>query len=214
MKKCAICKIPKTISEFHKRKNSKDGFSYICKECKAKNNKEYREKNPEYDKQWQKSNFEKLKIIRKKWRKNNHEKWRKNHREYYRKWREENPEREKKYRKNKYLKKRRNPSFRLRNNISTLIRNSLKGKKNGKHWESLVGYTQGDLRKHLETQFKDGMSWDNYGRNGWNIDHKIPVSLFNITSAKCKGFKACWALENLQPMWEKDNLEKSNKIFC
>lgn len=88
-----------------------------------------------------------------------------------------------------------------------------KRRKDGLFWEKIVGYDTQELKEHLENQFKDGMTWDNYGRNGWHIDHKIPISLFVITSAKCKGFKKCWGLENLQPLWEKENISKSNHLF-
>ena len=114
-----------------------------------------------------------------------------------------------------YIRNRRNidPLFKLSQNISHGINRSLKDNKNGRHWENLVGYTQEDLRKHLEANFKEGMNWNNYGRGGWNVDHRIPIYLFNITSAKCKGFKKCWGLENLQPLWEKDNFKKHNILF-
>ena len=97
--------------------------------------------------------------------------------------------------------------------MSRVINHFLHGRKNGRSWEGLVDYTFKELKIHLESQFKEGMTWDNYGRNGWHVDHRIPVSLFNITGVKSKGFKACWALSNLQPLWQKDNLEKSNKLF-
>ena len=57
------------------------------------------------------------------------------------------------------------------------------------------------------------MSWDNYGRNGWEIDHIKPISSFNFNSYKDKEFKECWSLENLQPLWAEENIRKSNKIF-
>ena len=64
---------------------------------------------------------------------------------------------------------------------------------------------------HIESQFKDGMTWDNYGKNGWHIDHIIPKSLFQFKSSEDDEFKQCWALCNLQPMWAFDNLSKGNK---
>lgn len=96
-------------------------------------------------------------------------------------------------------------------NISGAIYRSLKGNKNGCHWESIVGYDCQELKTHLESQFKDGMTWENYGK--WHLDHIAPISIFNITSTKCKGFKKCWELSNLQPLWAKENISKSNKIF-
>jgi len=104
------------------------------------------------------------------------------------------------YTKEYWLKKK------LSNNISTLIYHSLKGNKKGYHWEKIVSYTLKDLMVHLESLFKDGMSWENYGK--WHLDHIRPVSSFKFSSYEDKEFKECWALENLQPLWAKENLKK------
>lgn len=66
--------------------------------------------------------------------------------------------------------------------------------------------------KHLEGLLKDGMSWDNYGRE-WHIDHKLPKSSFIFNSDKDEDFKRCWALKNLQPLLALENLKKSRKIL-
>jgi hypothetical protein len=92
------------------------------------------------------------------------------------------------------------------------MRQSLNGGKCGRRWTELVGWTVDDLKQHLESQFTEGMTWDNHGQVGWHIDHKIPVSSFNITSYKCNDFKKCWSLNNLQPLWYDDNIRKGNKV--
>lgn len=68
------------------------------------------------------------------------------------------------------------------------MRASLSGGKGGRHWESLVDYSLNDLKRHLENLFEPDMSWNNYRKGGWNIDHKIPISSFNITSHYCGDF--------------------------
>ena len=55
------------------------------------------------------------------------------------------------------------------------------------------------------------MTWDNYGKFGWHIDHIKPINTFNITDQYCDDFKKCWALANLRPLWWKDNLIRSKK---
>jgi len=72
-----------------------------------------------------------------------------------------------------------------------------------------LGYTGAELYNHLESQFTDGMSWDN--RNKWHIDHIRPVSSFDYDSTDHPDFKKCWALNNLQPLWAFDNLSKGDK---
>jgi hypothetical protein len=90
------------------------------------------------------------------------------------------------------------------------MRKSLNGIKESKSWETLVGYSLEQLKLHLECQFTDGMSWENYGK--WHIDHITPLSSFDIQNYNDENFKKCWSLENLQPLWAEDNLKKSNKV--
>lgn len=103
---------------------------------------------------------------------------------------------------------------RLRCSISRYISHSLNGKKNGRRWESLVGYSLNDLMRHLEKQFVDGMSWENYGmgKGKWSVDHIIPQSVFVYVDSSDLDFKRCWALENLRPMWGVENTSKADKI--
>ena len=100
--------------------------------------------------------------------------------------------------------------FRISHVISSAIKQSLKSKKNGRHWENIVGYTTEKLVRHLEKQFDNEMSWENYGTY-WHIDHIKPISLFNYDSYKDRDFLECWSLENLQPMEKILNIKKSNK---
>ena len=70
----------------------------------------------------------------------------------------------------------------------------------------MLGYSADDLKTHIESLFKEGMSWDNYG--DWHIDHIKPVSLFDDSD----DVSIVNSLENLQPLWAFDNLSKSNKF--
>ncbi len=120
-------------------------------------------------------------------------------------------------RKKEYMKeKRKDPLYRVSSNLSRSMSGSLRAKnlsKNKRHWENIVGYTIYELKEHLEKYFLPGMSWDNYGKNGWHIDHVIPKKFFVFNSIEDVEFRYCWSLDNLRPLWEKDNLEKNDKII-
>jgi len=78
-----------------------------------------------------------------------------------------------------------------------------------KNWSLIFGCSGDEMKKHLEKQFTDGMSWDNYGLHGWHIDHISPLSLSTTLNDLLE--KAHYT--NLQPLWAKDNIKKSNKII-
>lgn len=101
---------------------------------------------------------------------------------------------------------------RLDRSMSGGVYKSLRAMKAGRSWEVLVGYNLPQLIRHLEKQFLPGMTWDNYGRGGWHIDHKVPKVVFNYTAPEHEDFKRCWALSNLQPLWEKENISKNAKL--
>ena len=96
---------------------------------------------------------------------------------------------------------------RIRNGIRDALKE--RGIRKGEKTFTLLGYSPDDLMFYLESQFTDGMSWDNMGK--WHIDHKRPVSSFNYDSTEHPDFKKCWALNNLQPLWAEDNLRKNDK---
>ena len=101
--------------------------------------------------------------------------------------------------------------FRLNHNVSTIMYQCLKGKKEWQSWKDLVGYEIEDLIRHIEKQFDENMTWENYG-SYWEVDHKIPKSWFKYNVPKDQEFKKCWALENLQPLEKKANRKKYNKF--
>ena len=59
----------------------------------------------------------------------------------------------------------------------------------------------------MESQFKDGMLWDNMGE--WEIDHIIPLS----TAQTEDELKKLSHYTNLQPLWAGPNRTKSNKVL-
>ena len=86
---------------------------------------------------------------------------------------------------------------------------ALRGTKNYRCWEKLVGYTLEQLIDRIERQFQAGMTWENYGE--WHIDHIRPIASFTFTKAEDVAFRECWSLDNLQPLWAKDNIKKGSK---
>jgi len=53
--------------------------------------------------------------------------------------------------------------------------------KTGTKTIELIGCNIDHVKKHLESLFKEGMTWENYGINGWHIDHIMPCSSFNLS---------------------------------
>lgn len=72
-----------------------------------------------------------------------------------------------------------------------------------------LGCTVAELKFYIEGRFKDGMRWDNWGVNGWHIDHNVPLAFFDLTDTD-QLQKACH-YTNLQPMWAADNIRKGAK---
>ncbi|MDB4277956.1 hypothetical protein N9895_02840 [Gammaproteobacteria bacterium] len=153
--------------------------------------KERKRKN--YDK-WYENNKEHRKQYLKEYRENNIEKIRKTKRDYERN------------------RKARDPLYKLISNFRTAIYQVLKESNVDKneHYFDVLPYSQEELIQHLENQFTDDLTWDNYGE--WHVDHIIPISSFNIQEMGDEEFIKCWSLKNLQPLWGEENIRKSNSI--
>lgn len=98
--------------------------------------------------------------------------------------------------------------------IRTLIRNSFRrrGLRKNTKTSELLGCSTAEFKAYLESRFSDGMSWANYG-NGhgkWNIDHIIPLSMFDLSSLSQQ--KLAFKFSNCRPLWAIDNI-KRHKLF-
>jgi len=154
---------------------------------------ETKKRKSENHKKWAEQNKEHLSKYIKEYRENNVDKIRQIKRDYERN------------------RKARDPLYKLISNFRTAIYTVLKESNVDKygHYFDILQYTPEQLINHLELQFKDTMSWDNYGE--WHVDHKLPITHFNISEMGDEEFMRCWSLDNLQPMWGIENIRKSNK---
>jgi hypothetical protein len=100
---------------------------------------------------------------------------------------------------------------RVRNRVYNAIKRANKNKKAkiNQRTEKMIGCTITELRGHLESKFKRGMTWEGHGSD-WHIDHVIPLSVFNLEDDS-QLLTACH-YRNLQPLWARENLQKSDRV--
>ena len=176
LKECNKCKLIKDLSKFYKRGDN-TGLRSECRECSKSIAKIYTAKN-------------RKKI---------------------------NQQQIKRYRKNpkpilksiqKYQRKRfaNDINFRINCRLRSRLANAIRrGQKAGSAVRDL-GCSVAELKLYLESKFKSGMTWDNWGIHGWHIDHIVPLKKFDLTNRE--QFKKAVHHSNLQPLWAQENLDK------
>jgi hypothetical protein len=203
-KKCKKCGEEKSLDLFYDKKSNKDGKESKCKTCKSER---YKMLNADPER----------KAIRnfsaKEWYKNNKESHSSKAAERYIKnkarWNALSEEEKAIRRKKRQQRKMANPNYRA---IKACRRRLARYIKNKNHnTVELLGCSPLQLREHLESLWKVGMSWDNYGFEGWHIDHKLPISSFDLSCPEQT--KECFHYTNLQPLWAKENWTKGSKIM-
>ena len=177
--------------------------------------KNYRQKNKERINQKRRESYSKLsKEEKKKLFKTNNE-WQRKNRDYLNKYAREYRQKNKQKVQAivcKSTKKRlkKDVTFRLSHSIRCSISSSIRrmGYTKKSRTYKILGCTFEELKQHLKSQFQEGMTWDNYGRDGWHIDHIYPVS-------KARDEQHLLELNhytNLQPLWKRDNMAKGNRL--
>lgn len=230
--RCRECRKIET-REYKEKYPNKNKEKWVKnKDMLSEKYRKWYQKNPEYSKKWREKNKEKINKDKRERYSINKEKNREKEKERRqknrdvliqksKKYREENREKINESRRNKRKdnpekyrvieqeKYKSNPHLKLIRNYRTRIKNYMKFNKVsiGTGTLELVGLTSEELKKYLESKFREGMTWDNYGLNGWHIDHITPLS-----SAKNDDeLKKLCHYTNLQPLWAFDNLSKGCK---
>jgi hypothetical protein len=210
LKKCSTCKIEQSLDQFHKYKGSKDGLTHRCKSCVSRrknlptdskictlcgNKKSLSEFGKRKMGKLKRSSMckECINAKTKKYRKNNIMRIRK----VKNKWRNE--------------RRKNDPIYKLECNMRCRIYDFLNGrymKKNNTTF-NIIGCSPKELKQYLENKFTDGMCWENYGYDGWHVDHIIPL---DFAKTENEIYQLCH-FTNLQPLWKQDNFDKGYKII-
>lgn len=193
-KECTKCKKTKLATEFVKNKAQEDGLSVWCRSC--------------------------MKLAQRSWYIRNRacilEKAAVRYANMSGKDKKAFIERITKYKKTKRGKAavrryKSKPDVKFANKIRKKLKKSFI--KNGWGKTSLtykyIGLDKEEFKKHMENQFKEGMSWGNWGFDGWHLDHKLPLSAAKTEEE----IGLLWHHTNLQPMWAEENIAKGGK-YC
>ena len=232
MKICKKCNINKNFNEFHKRKDSVDGYRNECKECLNKIVKKYREQNVDTVKKtvskYNLKNSDKRKQKHKIWREqnsvyiknyflNNKDNIYKTRKTYYK----NNKERFRNYYLNNkdYYKKNQkiyqaykrcsDPLFKMKLNIRNLIKNSFNNKNFKKECKTtiILGCTFEEFKNYLESKFEPWMNWDNHGKYNGEFNYGWDIDhIIPVSSAQTEDdIIRLNHFTNLQPLCSKFN---------
>ena len=203
---CTKCKTEKSPDSFRTRKQrGKSILVTHCKECESNARADHHRKrmlDPVYAEAYRIKNAEASNRCyhnggahrTKEQRRKTHKTWVAANREKVREWRR------------LYSRKIRSTiTGRLSIRMGNRMRMTLT--KHRRSWKDAVPYTAEELKRHLEQQFTQEMSWENYGKY-WHVDHIRPVCTFHYTSINDAEFKECWALSNLRPLPKTKNLSR------
>lgn len=153
-----------------------------------------REKFTQYKKEWVKRNPEKVIGYRR------ISEFRKNKEKY-------------RVRRAKYVREREHADyyFKLTRRLRSRIRDAIKFNRLSKSARTteLLGCPIIWLEVHLESLFKPGMTWENYGPV-WHIDHVRPCASFDLTKPEHQRW--CFHWTNLQPLFALENIRKGAKF--
>ena len=188
-KRCTKCDSIKLFEDYSPQKTGFMGVTAKCKVCVNEYDKDFQSKNPTRAKR---DKSPKAKEYRKQYIAENKDWWRKYEREY------------------RSSRKQEDMFFKIKSNLSSRLSDLIKNRIIGQRTVELLGCDKDTFLQHLESQFTEGMTWENYGLKGWHVDHIMPISSYDLTNED-EVKKACH-YTNLQPLWWQDNLEKGDKI--
>lgn len=193
-KTCTRCRAIFPSAMFNKGTSSADGLTNWCKTCIF-----------EYSSHYRKANREKVLEKSRAYEEANKDKISKRKSVYYIKNRERILERNAAW---EIEAKKTKPLFSLRKVLRNRTAEAFHrgGFSKTSKTADMLGCDWDFFLRHLESQFHEGMSWDNRGE--WHMDHIIPLS-----SAKTEDeLIALCHYTNIQPLWAADNLKKGANL--
>ncbi len=86
----------------------------------------------------------------------------------------------------------------------------LKGKRNKSNIIKYLGCSVEEFKIHIQSLFQPGMTWENWSKTGWHLDHVIPLEKLDPENED--DFKKSCHYNNFQPMWASNNCSKGSSL--
>lgn len=241
-KVCAMCKVEKPKSEYHKLASKKCGVQSKCKECMSAYKKSRYWNNR--DEELAKMTKSRLKPENVQQRKGYYQKNKDKYIERYNEYMSDEEKRQRKLEKSRELYQKKRDEIRARHKQNA-SREEYKARTRERHHErkqkdinyvikrrlrfrlrhiidrignpkakmksmiELIGCDLETFKRHIESQFTEGMNWEAVLRGEIHMDHIKPCALFDLT--KLDQQQICFHYTNIQPLWGPDNLSKGSR---
>lgn len=200
-RKCRKCEIEKPLTDFREMKTNRDGRAITCKKCTNKQCRNLRHEKrragnalvkTEKEKGLKPSDFSSLE----------------EYNQYLNELRKKGIEEFIKNKKKKDVRK--TPQWKRASSLRSSLRLLIRNLNPSKSIIEIVGKNHLELKIYLESLFMPDMTWENYGKHGWHVDHILPCASFDLTDET--KIKECFHYSNLRPLWAKENWKKGFKI--
>ncbi len=191
MKRCPSCKKHKQKNKFSVNRKTKSGLCVYCKDCCniriGQHRIKYKERLAAME--HRRNQTESRKASRSKYKKS----------EKHRKW------------SSSYERARKalDINYKLKVNLRGRFYHAIKDGAKGGSAVKALGCSIKELRAYLQSRFKVGMTWNNWSRTGWHIDHIIPLNNFDLSDPQQVEIACHYS--NLQPLWAKENMRKGSR---
>ena len=205
-KNCSGCNSDYPLDQFGKVTKSIGGLDNLCKECRNKEGLKSREKHRDSINERNKKDRRENPERHKRYKKNSSPESKDKQKIKDKERKLKNKDKAKIQQKIWLEKEKSEPLFKIKRNLRSRLRHAVKGNTKSAKTLELLGCSVESLKIHLEKQFLDGMSWENYGLHGWHIDHIIPCDYFDLSEESEQ--RKCFHYSNLRPLWAKDNLSR------
>ena len=237
-KVCSRCGLEKILTDFYPNARYAGGYTARCRSCVKEAAKEWAASNPtrrrEVRLDWNARNKKQKRLSSaalrqrklkeqggafletdrervRRWRANNPASAAATQARAYRKRCKEKPEAERARRALARQRMLKHPVRSIAYRLSAVVRSAIKRQPvvKSQHMVDLIGCTVPQFMAHIAKQFRPGMSWHNWSRDGWHLDHIRPVSSFDLSKPDQQSL--CFHFTNYQPLWAPDNIRKGAK---
>lgn len=124
------------------------------------------------------------------------------------KWKSANRELVRAQKRRRHANKKSDPVYLMAGRVRARMRAALtqKGFRKESTTAKMLGCSWKQFTKHIESQFVDGMGWDNC--SAWHLDHILPLAC----ATTIEGLEKLSRYTNIRPLWAAENLRKSDNL--